>query len=120
MTDLLGKAPSDELVELWSLTDGGYVCNDLEYGQTGLDIFSPEQSARAMASERYKEERWVGHDDIVLGEFVGDGDYILVDGLNGTVRPSLTGYERGEWPAFTSIFDFISCYYLADGNKFWD
>jgi hypothetical protein len=119
----LGEVPP-ELVELWLTCKQARLFEDVDYGQWGLLLLSPSASAERTRLE-YKErpgEFW--RDDIVLGEFLGDQELLLLapsesDQSRLLVALPLDG--RTDWyPVATSIAAFLESYLASHGDKYWE
>ena len=77
------------LEEFWTTYEGGTLFLDVEYGQWGLDLLSPAESARETI-HFHKTQAWrVGLRDIVVGKFRGDTELLIVDheGRTGVSLP---------------------------------
>jgi hypothetical protein len=93
---------------------------DADFGQWGLRVLSPQASAARSKVERLRRPRDVGVTDVVLGEFLGDQDLLVVD-LEGRplIAPPLD--PRDEWhkPA-PNLAAFFTKYVQGSGAKFWE
>ena len=114
-----GSVPSD-LAELWSLAGGGRLFEDIDHGQWGLRILSPVESAERTSVERSTRPHDYLDGDVVLGEFLGDQDLLVVT-ASGGVLIALPLDPRGDWwrPA-PDLGDFLKRYVQADGLKYWE
>lgn len=122
---LRGERP-DCLLDLYELTDGLVLFYDKQYG---LHIYSLQKSLiKTLEFIQSRGEQYVTG-DIIIGEFFGDtdlvlcrsdkkskdfGDICIVEGI----------YDRKEWSivgtGLLGFLDFISRYYEAEGEKYWD
>jgi hypothetical protein len=114
-----GTAVPQPVRELWRASAGARLFVDVDYGQWGLQILSPEASAERSRSAFLDRPSDVRPDDIVLGEFLGDQDLLLVD---TDERPliALPLDVRDDWfrPA-TTLADFLERYVASGGEKYW-
>jgi hypothetical protein len=114
-----------ELADLWQFCGGATLFKDEQYGQWGLQLFSPEGALSA--TKKFSGDR--GSDyaagDLVIGEFIGDSDLLLL-----RCDPSLDSYsavlialpvdERADWDrAADTLKSFLEKYVQAEGGKFW-
>lgn len=119
------RLPGD-LRELWDSFLQVRLFEDVEYGQWGLILWG-----RALAGERQQEEAFNLRErnsfvegDIVVGEFLGDTDRVVVrtdpDAQDfGVVLVALGIDPRSEWPSWPSLSDFVSSFISHDGEKYW-
>jgi hypothetical protein len=111
--------PSD-LRELWTTSREAELFVDADYGQWGLNLFSPTASAARSAKEREERPVDIGSGDIVVGQFLGDQDLLVVDDT-GAVLVALPLDARADWyrPA-RNLAEFLDRYVAANGAKFWE
>ena len=69
--------PSDA-VELWLACRDARLFEDAEYGQWGLALFSPDGSSKRTALERRSRPSEIWTDDVVIGEFLGDQELLVI------------------------------------------
>jgi len=116
-------APEDAR-ELWSAAREARLFEDVDYGQWGLVLLSPESSAARTAQERQARPSELRPDDVVVGEFLGDQELVVL-------APSETGRRRvlialpldgrDDWfPAASSLGEFLEQYFDAVGEKYWE
>jgi hypothetical protein len=107
------------VVELWLTAGGAELFVDVTYGQWGLRLFSPAVSADRSRHEFLERPSDVRPDDVVLAEFLGDQDLLLVD-AGGQPLIALPLDVRADWyrPA-GSLGAFLDRYVTSDGRKFW-
>lgn len=116
----------DDLREFWEVSQTARLFEDTEYGQWGLEIFGPKQSAEI--TDRCRSERQLDFiaGDLVFGKFLGDLDMALVRcDPNahdfGNVLIALPLDPRSEWDhAGTSFDQFLERYVRSGGEKFWE
>jgi hypothetical protein len=117
------ELPAD-LVELWMMSRETRLFEDVENGQWGLVLLTPEGSAGCTAREREARPSDLRPDDIVIGEFLGDQELVVL-------APSETGRRRmlialpldhrGDWfGAASNLGEFLENYFDAGGTKFWE
>jgi hypothetical protein len=93
---------------------------DADYGQWGLRILSPDQSVERTRRELSERKDAFRSGDVVLGEFFGDQDLLVVD-KEGRVLVALPLDPRADWfqPAPT-LTEFFDRYVSTDGAKYWE
>jgi hypothetical protein len=124
-TDVTGDLP-DELKQFWSQVEGADLFVDAKHGQWGLRILSPEQSLAA--TQRFRDSRardWVPG-DLIVGEFLGDSDLVLVRTSRqsadfGRVLIAMPIDRRDDWFSPAENFaSFLGQMVAADGDKYWE
>src|SRR5882762_1022582 len=71
------ELPSDVL-EAWSISRESRLFEDVDYGQWGLVLLSPAAAARRTADERFQRADAYRADDVVIGEFLGDQEFLVL------------------------------------------
>ena len=119
-----GISLADDLTSLWSKCRGARLFEDTEYGQWGLVILDPKSSAARTAKERIARPKDLRADDVVIGEFLGDQELLVVAPSESNRRRVLVALPldaRGDWfGAASEIDEFLDDYFEAGGNKFWE
>jgi hypothetical protein len=116
--------PSDVL-ELWRCANGASLFADETYGQWGLHLWSARASIDETEKFAVNRRRDFRRGDLVVGEFLGDSDLLLVrcDPAAedyGSVLVALPLDDRSEWDqAASSIEAFLLSYARTHGEKFW-
>jgi hypothetical protein len=109
-----------QAVELWRAVGTGDLFVDIEYGQWGLHLLSPVESARRTVAEQEARPDDYAEGDIVLGEFLGDQDLLVLSAAEG-VLVALPLDKRDQWyTAAPTLTGFLARYYDAHGDKFWE
>ncbi len=97
---------------------------DVDYGQWGLVILSPDQAAERTAWERSQRPEDFPFGDIVAGEFLGDLELLIAtprDDGSCQIRIALPLDPRGDWyVAAESLAEFLQRYLVARGDKYWE
>ncbi len=114
------------LSEFWASASGARLFVDEDYGQWGLILHEPVH-ARA-ATERLHLERQRDHrnGDLVVGEFKGDSDLLLVrcdpsDDDFGSVLVVPPLDSRDEWEVVApNLRVFVEALEVEQGQKFWE
>lgn len=109
--------PSD-LASFWSIYRGGHLFQDIDYGQWGLHLFSPSE-AEFETKRQTELGRGLEKGDIVIAEFRGDLDLMIVD-KTGHTFVGMPLDPRGAWPRWNSFHQFMRSYVDNDGNKHWE
>jgi hypothetical protein len=113
-----------EAAAVWAATGEARLFEDVTYGQWGLLLLSPAASAARTARERADRPDDIRPDDVVVGEFLGDQDLLILAPSEAGERRVLVALpldKRGEWyGAAPSLADFLARFYDAGGEKYWE
>ena len=112
--------------EFWSLFKGARLFEDRRFSQWGLVLVPPERAQVLTHQMRRDRARDVLPGDLVIGEFLGDSDLLVVRADQETadhgsvlVVPPLD--RRKDWfRVGSSLTDFLRSYAAANGAKFWE
>ncbi|MEV0070938.1 hypothetical protein [Amycolatopsis sp. NPDC050768] len=119
-----GMRGSDDLADLWSASREAWLFEDVEYGQWGLHLLSPGDSAARSEAERADRPDDVRPDDVVLGEFLGDSDLLIYAPSEENNRRYLIALPldpREDWyAAGASVTEVLQRLLNADGEKYWE
>ncbi|HEX6468966.1 MAG TPA: hypothetical protein VF069_07690 [Streptosporangiaceae bacterium] len=111
-------------MELWVECREAELFRDVEYGQWGLRILSPSKSAKRTVEEAFERPEDIRSDDVVIGEFLGDQELLILSPSeqgNRAVLVSLPLDPRNEWHAVGSSLEAFFVQYLkSQGEKFWE
>jgi hypothetical protein len=123
--DTLTYDPGAQVADLWRECREASLFEDLTYGQWGLRLLSPEKAARRTAEERQARPSDVHTDDIILGEFLGDADLLVVAPSESDPQRRLLVAlpldSRPLWPGVgPSLADFLDEFCTRGGEKFWE
>jgi hypothetical protein len=114
----------DDLLALWAAAREARLFEDVDYGQWGLVLLTPAASAARTARELADRPRDLAPADIVVGEFLGDLQLLVLapDESGGArVLVALPLDDRAEWPvAGESLSQFLVDYLEHGGEMFWD
>ena len=118
------KVPED-LRFWWNTIKSAILFKDVEYGQWGLRILSEEMSFAVTSREMKEVPSNFKSTDIILGEFIGDLEMLLIncdpDEDYGSVYVVLEIYDRSHWPKVADNFSgFLEQYVSAQGDKYWE
>ena len=122
--ELVGAGPDVEA--FWKISEGAELFKDETYEQWGLKIFSPTESINNSEIERLSRPDDVHDSDIVIGQFYGDSEQLVIDTASASkgefpILVKLPIDERSEWPVVASTFsNFLEQYISAEGEKFWE
>lgn len=118
-----GDVPA-ELAQAWSTSRQSRLFEDVDYGQWGLALLSPEAAAQRTAQERARRPGAYRADDVVIGEFLGDQDLVVFgpsEADRGHLLIALPMDDRSDWyVAAGSFAEFLDCYLNAFGDKYWE
>ncbi len=115
--------PADVLV-LWGECRSARLFEDLDYGQWGLVLLDPRASALRTAAERASRPSEFAPEDVVLGEFLGDQELLVVAPSESGGRRILVALPldgRTDWYGVgEDLGGFLDRYVEARGEKFWE
>jgi hypothetical protein len=113
-----------ELIEAWSVSRESRLFEDVDYGQWGLVLLSPAASAERTAELRAKRAGAYRSDDVVIGEFLGDLELLVMAPSEAGDRRILIALpldDRRAWyPAASSLAQFLRRYLGSHGGKYWE
>jgi hypothetical protein len=122
----LGGSLPDDLRSFWQEVAGLRLFEDQEHGQWGLILLAPQLALERTIEERSKRPDEYKAGDLVIGEFLGDAERLLVRCSpsaqdHGRIYIALPIDPRTEWesPA-PSLAEFLTLYLEAQGDKFWE
>lgn len=113
-----------ELVQAWSVSRQSRLFEDVDYGQWGLAMLSPDAAAERTAQERVQRPGAYRADDVVIGAFLGDQELVVVAPSEADRRHVLIALpmdDRSDWYAAAgSLAEFLDRYLQAFGDKYWE
>jgi hypothetical protein len=119
-----GAEVPDELVQAWSSSRQSRLFEDVDYGQWGLVLLSPQDAGRRTAEEHAQRPDAYHADDIVIGEFLGDQELLVFapsEADPGHVLIALPMDDRRDWYSVAANFaEFLNRYLAALGSKYWE
>jgi hypothetical protein len=114
------------LAEFWSQIADARLFEDLQYGQWGLELFSPPQARVQTSTRRSTRPRDYVEGDLVIGRFIGDSDLLIARCADkasdfGNIIVGLPIDPRANWYHVANAFTEFLCRYLrAEGDKYWE
>jgi hypothetical protein len=97
---------------------------DVDYSQWGLVLLTPSTSAARTAQEREARPAELRSDDIVLGEFLGDQELLILAPSEMGRRRVLIALpldSRADWfGAGSDLGSFLARYFENAGEKYWE
>jgi hypothetical protein len=115
--------PAD-LIDLWSVSRCLRLFEDVEYGQWGLVLLEPSACAARTRRELEQRPDQLRADDVVIGEFLGDQELLVLAPSESGQRRVLVALpldDRSEWwAAGPNLADFLDEYFDHEGEKFWE
>lgn len=118
-----GRRLPDQLAQLWAAARGARLFVDVDYGQWGLVLLSPADSAERTRVELTARPGDFRPDDIVVGEFLGDQELLVVAGVAGQhqVLVALPLDDRADWDvAAEDLGQFLTLYLQHGGDTYWE
>jgi hypothetical protein len=109
-----------ELIQFWKISERADLFKDGEYGQWGIKIFSPQESAAETERQKNIRNQEFVNGDIIFASFYGDSDLLLIDS-EGDIYVVLPLDDRCDWPKVaTSLKSFLENLMNAEGAKYWE
>jgi hypothetical protein len=119
-----GRQIDPQATQLWSDCREARLFVDTEYGQWGLHILAPQESADRTAAEIVDRPSDMRSDDVVIGEFLGDQELLVLAPSEPGDRALLIALpldHRADWDGGgNSLSAFLGRYLEAQGEKFWE
>lgn len=119
-----GKVLPADLLRLWEHTRSARLFEDVDYGQWGLILLSPADSAARTKRENVSRPADFRPDDLVIGEFLGDQDLLVLAPSEAGDRRVLVALpldEREDWFGVADSLDqFLERYSASSGDKYWE
>lgn len=119
-----GAEVPDELARVWSISGSSRLFEDVDFGQWGLRLLSPREAAQRTRQERTQRPDVYRGDDIVIGEFLGDLELVVVAPSEAGRRRVLIALpldDRLDWYAAAENFaEFLERYLKAFGDRYWE
>lgn len=119
-----GRTLAPEVVALRTAARESWLFRDVEYGQWGLHLLSPADSAARTALELAARPSDFLDGDIVIGEFLGDSDLLVLSPLargQNRVLVAAPLDPREEWHgAGGSLAEVIALFHQKEGAKYWE
>jgi hypothetical protein len=113
-----------EVRELWAAAREARLFEDVDFGQWGLVLLSPTASAARTKTERAERPSDFKPDDVVIGEFLGDQDLLVLAPSEADQRRLLIALpldNRSDWyGAGHGLADFLDKYFASAGDKYWE
>ena len=115
----------ESLKEFWSYSENATLFKDSEFGQWGLEIFSPKNAIAYTKEEKENRPKDFISGDLIIGRFLGDSDLLVIScdrSKNfGEIIIALPIDPRSEWPRIASDFgEFLERYSKEEGAKYWE
>lgn len=115
------RAVPRQLMELWQSTRSARLFVDQDYGQWGLELFSPEAALDRTRLEVEARPADFRTDDLVIGAFLGDQELLVIEGATNAVLVARPLDPRSEWPRVAETFaEFFARYVDEGGAKYWE
>ena len=119
-----GRELPAEVARLWADCREAELFCDVNYGQWGLRILSPQGSVESLESQMHDRPSDFAPNDVVVGEFLGDLEFLVFapsEEGNRRVLIALEMDSRDEWYGVDdSLDEFLQNYLEAQEAKFWE
>jgi hypothetical protein len=113
-----------DAIELWAVCRSARLYVDTADGQLGLALLSPVASAARTALERAARPDDLAPGDVVIGEFIGAEDLLVLAPSEAAERRVLVALPcdpRAEWYGVAeSLGDFLIGFAERDGERWWE
>ena len=112
-----------ELRSFWLASRSARLFEDIDYGQWGLRILTPQESLERTTVARTDRPVEYRSTDLIVGEFLGDQELLVLDlaDQSSGLLVALPLDERTGWyEVAPSLSDFLFEYLAAIGEKFWE
>ena len=106
-------------VEMWTAFSSGSLMQDVTYGQSGLVVYAPER-ALTETSQRREFDLRMNDTDLVVGEFLGDADLLVVQIGEIGALVSRGSTDRQDWARFDDLKCLFRAFLYCLGEKIWD
>ncbi len=118
------RALPGDAMNVWKMCREARLYEDVDDGQWGLVLMSPGASAEMTAFQHSFRPEDMRPDDVVLGEFLGDLDLLVLAPSERGSRKVMISLEldaRSFWFGVGSNLEaFLERYFDAAGDKFWE
>ena len=123
--ELIGLPKSNDMRQFWTLARNALLFRDVEYGQWGLQVLSPEEALFTTENQRKSRPHEFAPTDLVIGKFLGDSDLLVLNCEKGAhaeeVFVALPLDSRNDWPVVGKSFgDFLQKLLMNQGDKYWE
>lgn len=120
-----GYAVPSQLEAFWSAAKEAKLFEDVDYGQWGLHILSPEDALKKTEAALKERPHDFLDSDLVIGQFLGDSDLLVISREKGPsfghVLIALPIDPRNDWYHLAVDFPtFLEQYVASKGDKFWE
>ncbi len=109
-----------EVRQLWLACGDATLFRDVDFGQWGLQILSPMESVTRSVTERLRRPKDFGERDVVLGEFLGDQDVLVVEESGAVLVAPPLDDRNGWYRVAPSVVEFLARYVQREGAKYWE
>lgn len=115
------RSVPQDAIDAWTTAREARLFEDIQYGQWGLILLSPAASADRTANECNARPDDLRPDDLVLGEFLGDQELLVISGDDHRILIALPLDDRADWDtAAADLGEFLALYWRNGGDKFWE
>ncbi len=119
-----GRALPADASQLWLAARSSRLFEDIDYGQWGLVLLDPQASRERTDTELSARPADFRRDDVVVGEFLGDQELLVLAPSENATRRVLIALPldpRDDWyGAAKELSEFLGRYFDASGSKFWE
>lgn len=118
------RSLAEDAQEFWRVCRSARLFVDVDYGQWGLVLLPPLESRTRTDTEIRTRPVDFRSDDIVIGEFLGDQELVVIAPSESGARRILVALPldpRSDWyAAAESLAHFLIAYFDASGGKYWE
>lgn len=117
----------EDLQNLWQCASKLYIAEDMTYGQWGLLVWSPQETIYHNRSSSFYAEEELLNGDILIGEFRGDSDKVIIRCDNtkddfGSIVIAVPIDGREKWDVVASSLSEFLLRFLESplDKKYWE
>ncbi len=112
---------NDEARALWLLCGEALLFEEPDYGQWGLHLLGPAASAARTAYEQAERPEDIRPSDVVIAEWLGDLELVVLAGTDEQVLAAEPLDERSQWTKVAPNIATLLCNLVAsDGERYWE
>ncbi len=115
---------AEDARNFWMACRSARLFEDVEYGQWGLVLLDPLASWQRTAAERASRPNDLAPQDVVIGEFLGDQELLVLCPSETGSRRVLVALPldpRADWFGVADdLSEFLDRYSDAEGLKYWE
>lgn len=118
--NIMDSTISPELMNFYNITNGAILFKDVDYSQWGLLVYSSDELYyKNREIKKVRDE--FNESEIIIGEFLGDSDLLLLNQHNNSIVICTPILGRDDWHFLELTFTaFLNKFCTEEGEKFWE